>query len=147
MRVVDGVVGRVAPEAFLAVLQMRYNAVSFAFILTARRGSEEPGLAADQEVAGGRVAGAELAGAVEQAGVGAQAVALPVVDGVGGGDKRRHDKQSAQNHAAVRTGSPRASHCTAPSRSASPRHSRAVAPRPHPGPAALHIQIPTRNVF
>lgn len=90
-----GVVGRVAPEAFFPIFQMGYDAVAFTSMYTARGRGEESRLPADEEVASGGVAGAELAGPVQQAGVRAEAVALAVVHGVAGGDKRRKDKQSA----------------------------------------------------
>lgn len=101
VRVVYGGIGGVAPKAFLG-FQMRYDAVTLAAVSATRGGCEEAGLASNKQVTCCRVTRAEFTRAVVEAGVGAEAVALPAVHGGAAGDKRRQDKQSAQSHGAVR---------------------------------------------
>lgn len=104
VRVVDRIVGGVAPETLLSVFQVGHDAVALGAVDAARGGGREARFAADEQVSGGGVAGAELAGTVEQARIGSLAVALPVVHGAAARDQRRqrYDKQSAQSHGAVR---------------------------------------------
>lgn len=125
-RVMNGIVGRVTPEAFLSVFQMRYNTVSLAFVDAACGGGEEARLATYEQVASGGIAGAELTGALKKSRIGAQAVALAVVDGAAAYDKRGRNKQGEHGHDRARSLGARAALAAAPL-----SHSRAV-PRPPP---------------
>lgn len=146
MRVIGRVSCRFAPKALLSVFQVGHDAVSFGAVEATGRGGEESGLATDEEVAGGGVAGAEFTGPVEQARVEALAVALPAIHCAAAGDQR-HDKQSAQSHSAV--GLTRAAYCTTAEALRPTRPlSRHTAPAPVlPCPAVLLIQRLTRELY
>lgn len=137
--VVDSVVSRIAPEALLSVLEMRHNAVPLPSVAAARGGGKEARLAADEQVAGGWVAGAELAGAVEQPRVGPLSVSLAAVDGGAAAEARSKYKQSAESHGAV--GPPAPLTALAGCGGSSARHSRAAPPlTPRPTAPDLHAQ-------
>lgn len=77
-----------------SVVQVGDDAVAFAALQAARRRRRQSRFAANEQIASGWIAGAELTSAVEEAGIGALSVALAVVDGAAAGEKRGHEQNA-----------------------------------------------------